>query len=185
MQVGNYKIVKYEYNNKDSREMIEFADFTQAKCEFDNANDSLKLYVEVEQKFDTDDILDYCEHLFSQKEYTQLVDSGLQSVTFIIEVIFEFDFYDLFDAMDDDEIDSNPYELGEPSLVGFEAFYLSKYVDNDGEHTFGPNGPEKGIYKKIENEIEALYEDSVVDGDFIDTEQHKLYAYLETVESEE
>ena len=185
MQIGNYKIVKYEYNNKGSREMIEFADFTQATCEFDKANDSLKLYVEVEQKFDIDDILDYCEHLFSQKEYTQLVDSGLQSVTFVIEVIFEFDFYDLFDAMDDGEIDSNPYELGEPSLVGFETFYLSKYVDNDGEHAFSPNGPEKGIYKKIENEIEGLYEDSVVDGDFIDTVQHKLYAYLEEIESEE
>lgn len=77
MQIGNYKIVKYEYNNKDTGEMIEFADFNQAKCEFDEANDSLKLYVEVEQKFDTDDILDYCEHLFSQKEYTQLVDNGL------------------------------------------------------------------------------------------------------------
>ena len=75
MQFGNYKIVKYEYNNKDTGEMIEFADFNQTKCEFDEANDSLKLYVEVEQKFDTDDILDYCEHLFSQKEYTQLVDS--------------------------------------------------------------------------------------------------------------
>ena len=185
MQIGNYKIVKYEYNNKDTGEMIEFADFNQAKCEFDEANDSLKLHVEVEQKFDTDDILDYCEHLFSQKEYNQLVDSGLQSVTFVIEVIFEFDLYDLFDAMNDDEIDSNPYELDEPDLVGYETFYLSKYVDNDGEHTFGPNGPEKGIFKKIEDEIDSLYEDSVVDGDFIDAEQHKLYAYLEEIESEE
>lgn len=184
MQIGNYKIVKYEYNNKDTGEMIEFTDFNQVKCEFDEANDSLKLYVEVEQNFDTDDILDYCEHLFSQKEYTQLVDSGLQSVTFVIEVIFEFDLYDLFDAMNDDEIDSNPAELDEPDLVGYETFYLSKYVDNDGEHTFGPNGPEKGIFKKIEDEIDNLYEDSVVDGDFIDTEQHKLYVYLETVEGE-
>ena len=148
MQIGNYKIVKYEYNNKDTGEMIEFADFNQAKCEFDEANDSLKLYVEVEQRFDTDDILDYCEHLFSQKEYNQLVDSGLQSVTFVIEVIFEFALYDLFDAMNDDEIDSNPVELDEPELVGYETFYLSKYVDNDGEHTFGSNGPEKGIFKK-------------------------------------
>lgn len=50
MQIGNYKIVKYEYNNKDAGEMIEFADFNQVKCEFDEANDSLKLHVEVEQK---------------------------------------------------------------------------------------------------------------------------------------
>ena len=39
--------------------------------------------------------------------------------------------------------------------------------------------------KKIEDEIDSLYEDSVVDGDFIDTEQHKLYVYLEEIESEE
>jgi hypothetical protein len=179
------KIVKHEYHNVDTGEKFEFTDFNQVKCEVNENDNTIKLWVPVEMLNRAHEVLTHCEHLFSQKEYNQLVDSGLQSVTFVIEVIFEFALYDLFDAMNDDEIDSNPVELDEPELVGYETFYLSKYVDNDGEHTFGSNGPEKGIFKKIEDEIDSLYEDSVIDGDFIDTEQHKLYVYLEEIESEE
>ena len=179
------KIVKHEYYNVDTGEKFEFTDFNQVKCEVNENDNTIKLWVPIEMLNRAHEVLTHCEHLFSQKEYNQLVDSGLQSVTFVIEVIFEFALYDLFDAMNDDEIDSNPVELDEPDLVGYETFYLSKYVDKDGEHAFGPAGAESGVFKKIEEELEEIYEFDAVEGDTIDTGAHKLYVYLETVESEE
>lgn len=186
MQIGNCKIVKYEYNNKDTGEMIEFADFNQVKCEVIENDNSIKLWVPVECENRVNDVMSNCEHLLSHDEYNQLINSGLKNIIIVAEAILEYDFDELNSVLSSDiEITENPFEIRYPILLGFESFRIDRYIDKDGEHTFGPAGAESGVFKKIEDELEEIYNFDAVEGDTIDTAQHKLYVYLETVESEE
>lgn len=186
MQIGNYKIVKYEYNNKDTGEMIEFADFNQVKCEVIENDNSIKLWVPVECENRVNDVMSNCEHLLSHNEYNQLINSGLKNIIIVAEAVLEYDFDELNSALSSDiEITENPFEIRYPILLGFESFRIDRYIDKDGEHAFGPAGAESGVFKKIEEELEEIYEFDAVEGDTIDTGAHKLYVYLETVESEE
>lgn len=182
MQIGNYKIVKYEYNNKDTGEMIEFTDFNQVKCDV-NEDDTIRLYVVVEMPNITNEVLSNCEHLLSHDEYNLLMNNGLTHVITKAEAILEYDFDELNSVLSSDiEITENPFEIRYPSLIGFESFYIDRYVDKDGEHTFGPTGAESGVFKKIEDELEEIYNFDAVEGDTIDTSAHKLYVYLESEE---
>lgn len=186
MQIGKYKIVKYEYNNTDTREMIEFTDFNQVKCEVIENDNSIKLWVPVECENRVNDVMSNCEHLLSHDEYNQLINSGLKNIIIAAEAVLEYDFDELNSALSSDiEITENPFEIRYPILLGFESFHIDRYIDKDGEHTFGPAGAESGVFKKIEDELEEIYEFDAVEGDTIDTSAHKLYVYLETVESEE
>ena len=186
MQIGNYKIVSYEYNNTDTREMIEFADFNQVKCEVIENDNSIKLWVPVECENRVNDVMSNCEHLLSHDEYNQLINSGLKNIIIVAEAVLEYDFDELNSALSSDiEITENPFEIRYPILLGFESFRIDRYIDKDGEHAFGPAGAESGVFKKIEEELEEIYEFDAVEGDTIDTGAHKLYVYLETVESEE
>jgi hypothetical protein len=186
MQIGNYRIVNYEYNNKDTGEMIEFTDFNQVKCEVNENDNTIKLWVPIEMLNRAHEVLAHCEHLLSHDEYNQLIDSELKDVLTKAEAILEYDFDELNLVLSSDiEINENPFEIRYPSLIGFESFYIDRYVDKDGEHTFGPTGAESGVFKKIEDELEEIYNFDAVEGDTIDTSAHKLYVYLEETESEE
>lgn len=180
------KVVKYEYRNVDTGEMIEFTDFNQVKCEVIENDNSIKLWVPVECENRVNDVMSNCEHLLSHDEYNQLINSGLKNIIIVAEAVLEYDFDELNSMSSSDiEITENPFEIRYPILLGFESFRIDRYVDKDGEHTFGPAGAESGVFKKIEEELEEIYEFDAVEGDTIDTAQHKLYVYLETVESEE
>lgn len=186
MQIGNYKIVNYEYNNKDTGEMIEFTDFNQVKCEVNDADSTVRLYVLVECENRVNEVMKYCEHLLSHEEYNLLMNSGLSKIIAVVEAILEYDFDELNLMLSSGvEIHENPFEIRYPILIGFESFYIDRYVDKDGEHVFGPTGVESGVFKKIEDELEEIYDADSVEGDTIDTNVHKLYVYLEEVESEE
>ena len=186
MQIGNYKIIKYEYNNLDTREMFEFTDFSQIKCEFNEKTDVIRMYILVECSNSTRDIFRECEHLFSHEEYTQLLNSELKDVITVAEAIIDYDFDELRSIVESgSKVVENPFELRYPVLIGFESFYVDRYIDKDGEHMFGQAGAENGVFKKIEDELEEIYNFDAVEGDTIDTAQHKLYAYLEEIESEE
>lgn len=186
MQIGNYKIVSYEYNNTETREMIEFADFNQVKCEVNEGDNTIKLWVPVECENRVNDVMSNCEHLLSHDEYNQLINDGLADVITKAEAILEYDFDELNLVLSSDiEITENPFEIRYPILLGFESFHIDRYIDKDGEHTFGSTGAENGVFKKIEEELEEIYESDVVEGDTIDTSAHKLYVYLEEIESEE
>ena len=186
MQIGNYKIVNYEYNNKDTGEMIEFTDFNQVKCEFIENDTSIKLWVPVECENRVNDVMSNCEHLLSHDEYNQLINSGLKNIIIVAEAVLEYDFDELNSALSSDiEITENPFEIRYPILLGFESFRIDRYIDKDGEHAFGPAGAESGVFKKIEEELEEIYEFDAVEGDTIDASAHALYVYFETVESEE
>jgi hypothetical protein len=186
MQIGNYKIVKYEYNNKDTGEMIEFTDFNQVKCEVNENDNTIKLWVPIEMLNRAHEVLEHCEHLLSHDEYNQLIDNELKDVITKAEAILEYDFDELNSMLSSGiEITENPFEIRYPILLGFESFRIDRCIDKDGEHTFGPAGAESGVFKKIEDALEEIYEFDAVEGDTIDTSVHKLYVYLETVESEE
>ena len=186
MQIGNYRIVNYEYNNKDTGEMIEFTDFNQVKCEVNENDNTIKLWVPIETLNRAHEVLAHCEHLLSRDEYNQLIDSELKDVLTKAEAILEYDFDELNLVLSSDiEITENPFEIRYPILLGFESFHIDRYIDKDGEHTFGPTGAESGVFKKIEDELEEIYDFDAVEGDTIDTNAHKLYAYLEEIESEE
>lgn len=186
MQIGNYKVVSYEYNNTGTREMIEFTDFNQVKCEVLENDNSIKLWVPVECENRVNDVTSNCEHLLSHDEYNQLINDGLTDVITKAEAILEYDFDELNSVLSSDvEITENSFEIRYPILLGFESFRIDRCIDKDGEHTFGPAGAESGVFKKIEEELEEIYEFDAVEGDTIDTSAHKLYVYLETVESEE
>ena len=186
MQIGNYKIVSYEYNNTETREMIEFTDFNQVKCEVIENDNSIKLWVPVECENRVNDVMSNCEHLLSHDEYNQLINSGLKNIIIVAEAVLEYDFDELNSMLSSDiEITENPFEIRYPILLGFESFRIDRYIDKDGEHTFGPSGAENGVFKKIEEELEEIYEFDAVEGDTIDTSAHKLYVYLEEIESEE
>lgn len=186
MQIGNYKIVKYEYNNLDTREMLEFTDFNQVKCDFDEKNGIIRMYILVECSNPARDVFRECEHLFSHDEYTQLMNSELKDVITVAEAILDYDLDELRSIVESgSKVVENPFELRYPILIGFESFYIDRYIDKDGEHKFGPTGAESGVFKKIEDALEEIYNDDAIEGDTIDTTVHKLYAYLEEVESEE
>ena len=186
MQIGNYKITKYEYNNLDTREMLEFTDFNQIKCEFNEKNGVIRMYVLIECSNPARDIFRECEHLFSHDEYTQLINSELKDVITVAEAILDYDFDELRSIVESgSKVAENPFELRYPILIGFESFYIDRYIDKDGEHTFGPTGAESGVFKKIEDTLEEIYNESAIEGDTIDTSAHKLYVYLEEIESEE
>ena len=180
------KVVKYEYCNVDTGEMIEFTDFNQVKCEVNENDNTIKLWVPVEMLNRAHEVLAHCEHLLSHDEYNQLIDSELKDIFTKAEAILEYDFDELNLALSSDiEITENPFEIRYPILLGFESFHIDRYIDKDGEHTLGPNGAESGVFKKIEDELEEIYNFDAVEGDTIDTAQHKLYVYLEEIESEE
>lgn len=180
------KVVKYEYCNVDTGEKFEFTDFNQVKCEVIEHDNAIKLRVPVECENRVNDVMSNCEHLLSHDEYNQLINSGLKNIIIVAEAVLEYDFDELTSALSSDiEITENPFEIRYPILLGFESFHIDRYIDKDGEHTFGPAGAENGVFKKIEEELEEIYEFDAVEGDTIDTSAHKLYVYLETVESEE
>lgn len=180
------KIVKYEYHNVDTGEMIEFTDFNQVKCEVNENDNTIKLWVPIEMLNRAHEVLAHCEHLLSHDEYNQLIDSELKDVLTKAEAILEYDFDELNLVLSSDiEINENPFEIRYPILLGFESFHIDRYIDKDGEHAFGPIGAESGVFKKIEDELEEIYNFDAVEGDAIDTAQHKLYVYLEEIESEE
>lgn len=180
------KIVKYEYHNVDTGEKFEFTDFDQVKCEVIENDNSIKLWVPVEMLNRAHEVLAHCEHLLSHDEYNQLINDGLVDVITKAEAILEYDFDELNSVLASDiEITENPFEIRYPILIGFESFYIDRYVDKDGEHVFGPTGVESGVFKKIEDELEEIYDADSAEGDTIDTNVHKLYVYLEEVESEE
>lgn len=180
------KVVKYAYNNKDTGEMIEFTDFNQVKCEMIENDNSIKLWVPVECENRVNDVMSNCEHLLSHDEYNQLINDGLTDVITKAEAILEYDFDELNVMLSSDtEITENPFEIRYPILLGFESFHIDRYIDKDGEHAFGPAGAESGVFKKIEDELEEIYNFDAVEGDTIDTSAHVLYAYLEDTESEE
>lgn len=180
------KIVKYEYHNLDTGEKFEFTDFDQVKCEFIENDTSIKLWVPVECENRVNDVMSHCEHLLSYDEYNQLINSGLKNIIIVAEAVLEYDFDELNSVLSSDiEITENPFEIRYPILLGFESFHIDRYIDKDGEHVFGPTGAESGVFKKIEDELEEIYNFDAVEGDTIDTDAHKLYAYLEDTESEE
>ena len=180
------KIVKYEYHNVDTGEKFEFTDFDQVKCEVIENDNSIKLWVPVEMLNRAHEVLAHCEHLLSHDEYNQLINDGLVDVITKAEAILEYDFDELNLVLSSDiEINENPFEIRYPILLGFESFHIDRYIDKDGEHAFGPIGAESGVFKKIEDELEEIYNFDAVEGDTIDTAQHKLYVYLEEIESEE
>ena len=186
MQIGNYKIVSYEYNNTETREMIEFTNFNQVKCEFDENDNTIKLWVPIEMLNRAHEVLTHCEHLLSHDEYNQLINDGLTDVITKAEAVLEYDFDELNSVLSSSiEITENPFEIRYPILLGFESFHVDRYIDKEGEHTFGPTGAENGVFKKIEDELEEIYDFDAVEGDTIDTGAHKLYVYLEEIESEE
>lgn len=132
------------------------------------------------------EVLAHCEHLLSYDEYNQLIDNDLKEVITKAEAILEYDFDELNVMLSSDiEINENPFEIRYPILLGFESFHIDRYIDKDGEHVLGPNGAESGVFKKIEEELEEIYDFDAVEGDTIDTSAHKLYAVLEDTESEE
>lgn len=180
------KIVKYEYHNLDTGEKFEFTDFDQVKCEVIENDNSIKLRVLVEMPNSAHEVLAHCEHLLSHDEYNQLINDGLTDVITKAEAILEYDFDELNSVLSSDiEITENPFEIRYPILLGFESFHIERYIDKDGEHAFGQTGAESGVFKKIEDELEEIYNFDAVEGDTIDTAQHKLYVYLEEIESEE
>ena len=180
------KIVKYEYHNVDTGEKFEFTDFDQVKCEVIENDNSIKLWVPVEMLNRAHEVLAHCEHLLSHDEYNQLINEGLVDVITKAEAILEYDFDELNSVLASDiEITENPFEIRYPILLGFESFHIDRYIDKDGEHVFGPTGAESGVFKKIEDELEEIYNFDAVEGDTIDTAQHELYVYLEEIESEE
>lgn len=130
--------------------------------------------------------MSHCEHLLSYDEYNQLMSSDLKNIIIAAEAVLEYDFDELNSALSSDiEITENPFEIRYPILLGFESFHIDRYIDKDGEHTFGPAGAESGVFKKIEDELEEIYDFDAVEDDTIDTSAYKLYAYLEDMESEE
>ena len=180
------KIVKHEYHNVDTGEKFEFTDFNQVKCEVNENDNTIKLWVPVEMLNRAHEVLTHCEHLLSYDEYNQLINDGLADVITKAEAILEYDFDELKSVLSSDiEITENPFEIHYSILLGFESFHIDRYIDKDGEHTFGRTGAESGVFKKIEDELEEIYNFDAVEGDTIDTEQHKLYVYLEEIESEE
>ena len=180
------KVVKYEYRNVDTGEKFEFTDFNQVKCEVIENDNSIKLWVPVECENRVNDVMSNCEHLLSHDEYNQLINSGLKNIIIVAEAVLEYDFDELNSMLSSDiEINENPFEIRYPILLGFESFHIDRYIDNDGEHAFGPTGAESGVFKKIEDELEEIYNFDAVEGNTIDTAQHKLYVYLEEIESEE
>ena len=180
------KIVKHEYHNVDTGEKFEITDFDQVKCEINEGDNTIKLWVPVEMPNRAHDVLASCEHLLSHDEYNLLIDNELKDVITKAEAILEYDFDELNVMLSSGiEITENPFEIRYPILLGFESFHIDRYIDKDGEHMFGPTGAESGVFKKIEDELEEIYNFDAVEGDTIDTAQHKLYAYLEEIESEE
>lgn len=180
------KVVKYEYRNADTGEKFEFTDFNQVKCEVIENDNSIKLWVHVEMSNSAQEVLSHCEHLLSHAEYNQLIDNDLKEVITKAEAVLEYDFDELNSVLSSDiEITENPFEIRYPILLGFESFHIDRYIDKDGEHAFGPAGAESGVFKKIEDELEEIYDFDAVEADTIDTSAHKLYAYLEDTESEE
>lgn len=180
------KVVKYEYRNIDTGEKFEFTDFDQVKCEVIENDNSIKLWVSVEMPNSAQEVLAHCEHLLSHDEYNQLIDNELKDVITKAEAILEYDFDELHLMLSSDiEITENPFEIRYPILLGFESFHIDRYIDKDGERVFGPTGAESGVFKKIEDELEEIYDFDAVEGDTIDTSAYKLYAYLEDMESEE
>ena len=180
------KVVKYEYCNVDTGEKFEFTDFNQVKCEVNENDNTIKLWVPIEMLNRAHEVLAHCEHLLSHDEYNQLIDSELKDVLTKAEAILEYDFDELNLVLSSDiEITENPFEIRYPILLGFESFHIDRYIDKDGEHMFGPAGAESGVFKKIEDELEEIYDADSAEGDTIDTNVHKLYVYLEEVESEE
>ena len=186
IQRANYKVAKYEYRNTDTGEKFEFTDFNQVKCEVNENDNTIKLWVHVEMLNRAHEVLTHCEHLLSYDEYNQLINDGLADVITKAEAILEYDFDELNVMLSSGiEITENPFEIRYPILLGFESFHIDRYIDKDGEHAFGLAGTESGVFKKIEDELEEIYNFDAVEGDTIDTEQHKLYVYLEEIESEE
>lgn len=180
------KIAKYEYRNLDTGEKLEFTDFNQIKCEVNETDNTVRLYVVVECENRAHEVMKCCEHLFSHEEYNQLMNSGLTNIITIAEAILEYDFAELNVMLSNDvEIHENPFEIRYPILIGFESFHIGRYIDKDGEHTFGPTGAESGVFKKIEDVLEEIYDVDSAEGDTIDTTVHKLYVYLEDTESED
>lgn len=180
------QIVKYEYHNVDTGEKFEFTDFDQVKCEVIENDNSIKLWVPIEMLNRAHEVLAHCEHLLSYDEYNQLINDGLADVITKAEAILEYDFDELNVMLSSGiEITENPFEIRYPILLGFESFHIDRYIDKDGEHVFGPTGAESGVFKKIEEELEEIYNFDAVECDTIDTAQHKLYVYLEEIESEE
>ena len=180
------KIAKYAYRNLDTGEKLEFTDFNQVKCEVIENDNTIKLWVPIEMLNRAHEVLAHCEHLLSHDEYNRLINDGLTDVITKAEAILEYDFDELNSVLSSDiEINENPFEIRYPILIGFESFYIDRYIDKDGEHTLGPTGAESGVFKKIEDELEEIYNFDAVEGDTIDTAQHKLYVYLEDTESEE
>ena len=180
------KIAKYEYRNLDTREKLEFTNFNQTKREVNETDNTVRLYVLVECENRVHEVMKCCEHLLSHEEYNQLMNSGLTNIITIAEAILEYDFDQLNSWLDRGiKIHENPFEIRYPILLGFESFHIDRYIDKDGEHAFGPIGAESGVFKKIEDELEEIYNFDSVEGDTIDTAQHKLYVYLEDTESEE
>ena len=180
------KVVKYEYRNVDTGEKFEFTDFNQVKCEVIENDNSIKLWVPVECENRVNDVMSHCEHLLSYDEYNQLMGSDLSNIIVTAEAVLEYDFDELNSVLSSDiEITENPFEIRYPILLEFESFRIDRYIDKDGEHAFGPAGAESGVFKKIEEELEEIYDFDAVEGDTIDTSAYKLYAYLEDTESEE
>ena len=180
------KIVKHEYHNADTGEKFEFTDFDQVKCDVNENDNTIKLWVLVEMLNRAHEVLTHCEHLLSYDEYNQLINDGLTDVITKAEAILEYDFDELNVMLSSGiEITENPFEIRYPILLGFASFHIDRYIDKDGEHAFGTTGAESGVFKKIEEELEEIYNFDAVEGDTIDTAQHKLYVYLEEVESEE
>lgn len=186
IQRTNYKVAKYKYHNLDTGEKFEFTDFNQVKCEIHEGDNTIKLWVQVEMPNSAREVLAHCEHLLSHDEYNQLIDNDLKEVITKAEAILEYDFDELNVMLSSGiEITENPFEIRYPILLGFESFHIDRYIDKDGEHAFGPTGAESGVFKKIEDELEEIYNFDAVEGDTIDTSAHKLYAVLEDTESEE
>ena len=180
------KIVKYEYRNLDTGEKFEITDFDQVKCEINEGDNTIKLWVHVEMPNSAREVLAHCEHLLSYDEYNQLINSDLKEVITKAEAILEYDFDELNLILSSDiEITENPFEIRYPILLRFESFHIDHYIDKDGEHAFGTTGAESRVFKKIEDELEEIYDFDAVEGDTIDTSAYKLYVVLEEIESEE